>query len=262
MIHRIYNDPNSALPELNRTIEEHVRPEEATFEQARHQVEELESAFELEENKQETQRRNRRLKLRDIVLEGAPPEDNKQIEVPAQPTETGEQLIAETGDEKPYKFDFKGDEKVDKISSMNPVNDFNQMINDRETDRVEDALTQMKSIILELIKNSIQGDVYEKAIDCLKAMRKACKDNDEPDSFNSYLTQLKSKFENTTNADFYELIRQNQISLITKDESFKSKVTKDEANSFLGITEITHEQNENENGKKDEPEQSFFDDIE
>ena len=61
------------------------------------------------------------------------------------------------------------------------------MINDREIDRVDEALTQMKAIILEFVKHSIQGDVYEKAIECLRSMRKACKDNDEAQPFNEFL---------------------------------------------------------------------------
>lgn len=61
------------------------------------------------------------------------------------------------------------------------------MINDREVDRVDEALTQMKAIILEFVKHSIQGDVYEKAIECLRSMRKACKDNDEAQPFNEFL---------------------------------------------------------------------------
>ena len=68
------------------------------------------------------------------------------------------------------------------------------MINDREEDRVEDALKQMKAIILEFIKHSIQGDIYEKAIECLKSMRKAWKENDEPQPFNDFLKVIILSF--------------------------------------------------------------------
>lgn len=37
-------------------------------------------------------------------------------------------------------FDFK-DADVKEISSVNPVNDFNKMVNDRNVDRVADALS-------------------------------------------------------------------------------------------------------------------------
>ena len=263
VIHRIYNDPNSELPEPNQTIGQHVRPEEQTFQQAQEQVEELESAFEIEENVEETVRLNRRFRLRDIVLEGAAQEEEKkEVPVETAPEQEGEQLVTEGAPEKSLKYDFNEEEKVDKISSTNPVKDFDKMINDREKDRVEEALTQMKQIILEFIKNSIQGDIYEKAIDCLRAMRKACKDNDEPGPYNEYIRMLKDKYSNGAHSQFYKLIQQNTLGLITRDESFKSNVTKEEADEFLGV-ENQPEQPDQNDGKKDEDnDKSMFDDIE
>jgi len=165
VIHRIYNDPNSELPERNRTIDDHVRPEDETFQRAVQQVEELESAFELEENTDETLKRDRRLRLRDIVLQGTLEEEKKE-EASTEVQTNQDTLIPEiSAEEKQRKFDFNNEEKIEKISSMNPVKDFEKMINDREKDRTEEALSQMKAIILELIRHSIQGDVYDKVID-------------------------------------------------------------------------------------------------
>lgn len=165
MIHRIYNGEESALPALNQTIEEQARPEQEQLQRAERQVDELESAFELEENKEETRRRQKRIRLRDIVLTNADHgEEQKQAEevTTAEPVQ---QIPEMTADEKQRKFDFNNEEKVDKITSVNPVRDFEKMITDREVDRVDDALKQMRDMILEFIRNSTQGDMYEKALD-------------------------------------------------------------------------------------------------
>ena len=249
VIHRIYNGENAALPPLHPTIEEQARPEEEFFQRADNEVEGLESAFELEENKEETRRRQRRLRLRDIVLTGAE-EEKKEIEqeVKAEP----EQAQEMTAEEKQRKFDFNHEEKVEKISSMNPVGDFNKMITDREEDRVDDALTQMRLIILEFIRHSTQGDMYEKALDCLKAMRKACIANDEADNFNNFLKELKERFSIGIHKDYYESVRNNRIGLITNEESFKSKVTNEEAEDFFGFPRENQAQNEEEDdGEKE-----------
>ena len=263
VIHRIYNGEDSALPEPNQTIQEQSHPEAETLERANQQAEELESAFDLiEENKEEARRRQRRVRLRDIVLSGAnAEEEKKEVLQEVQPTE--EQAVPEmSAEDKQRKFDFNDEEKVDKISSMNPVRDFDKMITDREVDRVEDALKQMREIILEFIRHSIQGDVYEKALDCLKAMRKACKDNDEAKVFNDFLKELKDRFSIGIHKGFYEIIRNSKIGLITKDESFKSNVTKEEANEFFGFTDELIEQVEEQPEDKKDKDDDMFDQIE
>ena len=127
VIHRIYNGEESDLPELNRTIEEHARPEIEAFERAQPQIEELTSAFDLEENKEEIRRKERRICLRDIVLQGQSEEEKKE-EVTQQVESTEAQTVPElSAEEKQRKFDFNKEEKIDKISSMNPVKDFEKV---------------------------------------------------------------------------------------------------------------------------------------
>ena len=243
----INNGENSALPELNPAIEEQARPEGENLERAHEQVEDLESAFELEENKEETRRRQRRLRLRDIVITGDE-EEKKEVEVDA----SSDQRIPEvSAEEKQRKFDFNKEEKVEKVSSMNPVQDFEKMIKDREEDRVEEALKQMRAIILEFIRHSTQGDMYEKALSCLSAMRRACIENDEADAFNNFLKELKNRFSIGIHQSYYETVRRNRIGLITKEESFKSNVSKEEANEFFGIRdENGEEEGENKENKE------------
>jgi ATP-dependent DNA helicase 2 subunit 2 len=246
---------------LNQTIEEQARPEQEYLQRAEHQVEELESAFELEENKEETRKRQRRIRLRDIVLTNADHGEEQKVAEEVVIAEPVQQIPEMTTDEKQRKFDFNNEEKVDKITSVNPVRDFEKMITDREVDRVDDALKQMREMILEFVRNSTQGDMYEKAIDCLKAMRKASADNDEADQFNAFLADLKKRFSMGIHKDYYEAIRQQRIGLITKEESFKSKITQVEANEFFGLLPEEEVKSEPEEEQQKKKEENMFDEL-
>lgn len=60
------------------------------------------------------------------------------------------------------------------ISSVHPIEDFKKMVSDRKVDRVGDAIDQMKSMIDRFVNNSLAGDLYQKAIECLIALRESC----------------------------------------------------------------------------------------
>lgn len=58
------------------------------------------------------------------------------------------------------------------------------------------------------------------------------------------------------------MIRNNNIGLITKDESFKSTITKQEADNFFGLTSQQPAVNKSEENEKKNNEDDIFDDIE
>lgn len=54
----------------------------------------------------------------------------------------------------------------------------------------------MKTVIFSLIETSIRGSFYEKAIECIKALRKGCTneyEEVEAPEFNKFLYSLKQK---------------------------------------------------------------------
>ena len=68
----------------------------------------------------------------------------------------------------------KGDDEdkaKKEVSSVNPIGDFKAMINDRNVDRVGDAINQMQKMIERFISTSLKGDLFAKAIECLKELR-------------------------------------------------------------------------------------------
>ena len=123
----------------------------------------------------------------------------------------------------------KPDGSKKEIGSINPIADFKRMITDRKQDLVGAALDQMEKMIKRLIDSSMNGDLFDKAFDCLKTMREGCVEEDEAESFNTLAKQLKNRY-----PDFFKKMQQQQCSLITKSEShLSSKLEQSEANDFL-----------------------------
>ncbi|KAF6138256.1 hypothetical protein GIB67_019426 [Kingdonia uniflora] len=65
--------------------------------------------------------------------------------------------------------------KIDSIGQLTPVQDFESMMCRRDsTEWVGKAVKDMKNLIFDLVENSYEGDTYDKAMDCLVALRKGC----------------------------------------------------------------------------------------
>jgi ATP-dependent DNA helicase 2 subunit 2 len=122
------------------------------------------------------------------------------------------------------------DDGMKAIGSVDPIGDFKAMIGDRKTDRVNSALKQMRDIIDKYIKNSMQGDIYDKALECLMALREACINEDEAPTFNKFMAVLKEKYQHGSQSGFFMLLVNKKVSLITSLESeFSSVVSPKEA---------------------------------
>lgn len=94
------------------------------------------------------------------------------------------------------KYGFK-DEMVKEIGTIDPVEDFRKMVTEKRADLVDSALTQMQRMIMRLVDESVRGNFFDKALECLREMRKACISEDEPDVFNKFLHHLKEKYNQT-----------------------------------------------------------------
>ena len=132
------------------------------------------------------------------------------------------------------------DDKAKKeISSVNPITDFKAMINDRKVDRVGDAITQMQKMIERFISTALKGDLFGKAIDCLKELRRACMAEDEAPSFNRFAYRIRNNFsKGDEQSNFFLRVIAEGITLITKHESkLSSLVEQQEANEFLEFDE-------------------------
>ena len=95
----------------------------------------------------------------------------------------------------------------------------------------------MRDVIERYVRGSLNGDIYEKALDCLLELRKAAISEDEAPFFNKFMATLKEKFSQGTHAGFWKLLVKTKVSLITCLESeISSAVTPKEADDFLKLT--------------------------
>jgi hypothetical protein len=124
----------------------------------------------------------------------------------------------------------------------------------------------MMSMIEKFVKNSLKGDLYGKAIDCIAAMSKVCIRDDEASNYNDFMKKIKRVFSRGSYRDFFTLLQQAArdglaLTLITQKESpISSNVTQDEAAKFL----VNDDEPEmmGQQAKKPKVEDDLMDDIE
>ena len=156
-------DPNSmgpALPPLNATIAEYVRPDREMFMQAEEEIANFDEAFELEAIEEVEGEPKKRIYWKDLIAR-----EEQKLEKKVE-EEQAERLKMGKGEDE--------DKAKKEISSVNPVGDFKAMIGDRKVDRVGEAISQMQKMIERFISTALKGDLFAKAIECLKELRAAC----------------------------------------------------------------------------------------
>ena len=77
------------------------------------------------------------------------------------------------------KLNAKTPESKKVISAIIPIEDFKEMINNKNEDLTVSAMNLMIDMINKFIRESFKGSYYIKAIDCIKAFRDAANDEDE-----------------------------------------------------------------------------------
>ena len=131
------------------------------------------------------------------------------------------------------KLNAKKPESKKTISAITPIEDFREMIDNKNEDLAERAMELMSDMIRKLIRESFKGSYYIKAIECIKAFRDAANDEDEVDLFNTFLNDLKEKFPKEQYMDFWILFCDNKITLISEEENQKSKYKEAQCQEWL-----------------------------
>lgn len=121
------------------------------------------------------------------------------------------------------------------------------MVQDRTKDRVKDALAQLSEITEKYIRSSIDGDIYEKALECLQLLRETCISEDEAGTFNDFLKILKEKYHKSgEHRPFFDMLANNKVTLIdTLESNLSSVISPQQAEDFLktfSTIEDTHAQ--------------------
>ncbi|XP_062463768.1 X-ray repair cross-complementing protein 5 isoform X2 [Pezoporus occidentalis] len=124
---------------------------------------------------------------------------------------------------------------VTSVGSINPTEDFRILVRQKNAD-FKDVSQQLINRIDQFLENK-GSQYYMKGINCIRVFREEAMKLSKVQCFNDFLQALKSKVEDKALADFWEIMMQDRISLITKDEAKESSVTSEEAEKFLAPKE-------------------------
>ena len=120
-------------------------------------------------------------------------------------------------------------------------------------------------MIERFISTSLKGDLFEKAIECLKELRQACINEDEAPSFNRFAYRIRNLYsKGDEQSNFFLRVIKEEITLITKHESkLSSLVEQQEANEYLEFDEdLRHTTDKNKAQEAKGTGDDLIDDIE
>ncbi|KAH0286669.1 putative Ku family DNA helicase [Aureobasidium namibiae CBS 147.97] len=128
-----------------------------------------------------------------------------------------------------------------KISPQNAVPEFRQLLDRGSHEDVESAFQQLGKIVRDLIRNSVGGSGYARALEATRVMREEATDLEVPDHYNEWMKKLKTEILkeelNGDRKDMWFMIRANRMGLIQSKECGASGagVGEDEAKEFLSV---------------------------
>ncbi|XP_072473708.1 X-ray repair cross-complementing protein 5 isoform X2 [Notamacropus eugenii] len=124
---------------------------------------------------------------------------------------------------------------ITSVGSVNPAENFRVLVR-RKNANFKEVSCQLVHHIDQFLE--IKGlQYYMKSLDCIKAFREEAIQLSEVQNFNNFLQVLRGKVEDKALNDFWDIVVQDGITLITKDESPGSSVTAEEAKKFLAPKE-------------------------
>ena len=138
-------------------------------------------------------------------------------------------LEARTGREAAMQSvdDADGDElmrdRVDTVSTVNPVDTFKAMLRRRDDVTIhERAMREMVERINAFIEGSYGDQLYGKAMECVRALRDACVRDKEAHTFNEWMEASKARYKGGRSG-WWEYMRKEAVRLIDESEVEDSK---------------------------------------
>ncbi|XP_045909206.1 X-ray repair cross-complementing protein 5 [Micropterus dolomieu] len=145
------------------------------------------------------------------------------------------------GDEEDEEYNLAdiAEGSVTSVGSVDPARDFRTLIR-QKTVAFGEVCQQLTHRIEQLLSNK-NTHYYMKSITCIQAFREQSVKLGNADLYNSYLQSLKRSIPNRGLEVFWDLLVQDAVTLISKDEAEGSTVSKNEANQFLVAEEKKEE---------------------
>ncbi|KAM9346851.1 X-ray repair cross-complementing protein 5-like [Symphorus nematophorus] len=142
-------------------------------------------------------------------------------------------------EEEDYNLADIAEGSVTSVGSVDPARDFRTLIK-LKTLPFGEVCQQLTHRIEQLLSNK-NTHYYMKSITCIQAFREQSVKLGNADLYNSYLQSLKRSIPNRRLEVFWDLLVQDAVTLISKDEVEGSTVSRTEANQFLVAEEKKEE---------------------
>ncbi|XP_078535402.1 X-ray repair cross-complementing protein 5 [Lissotriton helveticus] len=215
--HKAFN-PDEPIPPIDDHIKHMLdRPEEVSA-QCKAPLAKVKSRFQLQEAvKKKTQKTGQ-----DIF------KDTDDGEPDAKKGKTEDE-------EKEFSLATLAEGNITSVGSVNPDANFLYLVKQKNVNFSEVSQQLIDRIYEFLGTKGLQ--YYTKSINCIKAFRQTAMKLSKAEQFNSFLRVLKDRVEERTLGDFWDIIVQDGISLITKMEAEGSTVSSEEAKQFLAPKE-------------------------
>ncbi|XP_074220373.1 X-ray repair cross-complementing protein 5 [Camelus bactrianus] len=142
-------------------------------------------------------------------------------------------------EEAPFSVSSLAEGNVTCVGSVNPAENFRVLVRQKKAS-FEEASHQLINHIEQFLDTN-KTPYFMKSMDCIKVFREEAIQFSEEQRFNSFLKALREKVEIKQLSHFWEIVVQDGITLITKDEASGSSVTAEEAKKFLALKENAKE---------------------
>lgn len=139
------------------------------------------------------------------------------------------------GEDEDFSVSHLADGNVTSVGSVNPVEDFQALVRQKNMN-FQDVSNQLVKHIFAFVDTK-QSQYYLKSMNCIKCLRTEAIRLSRAQIFNDFLQSLKEKTAGGSLKDFWEIVLQDGVSLITSEESTDSSVTPEEARQFLAQAE-------------------------
>ncbi|XP_029789746.1 X-ray repair cross-complementing protein 5 isoform X2 [Suricata suricatta] len=147
-------------------------------------------------------------------------------------------LKTEEGEEC-FRISSLAEGSITSVGSVNPAENFRVLVRQKKAS-FEEASRQLINHIEQFLDTN-ETPYFMKSMDCITALREEAIQVSEEQCFNNFLKALREKVEIKQLKHFWDIVVQDGITLITKDEAPGSSVTAEEAKKFLAPRERTKE---------------------
>ncbi|XP_075566336.1 X-ray repair cross-complementing protein 5 isoform X2 [Pelecanus crispus] len=214
--------PNAPLPPIEQHILEVLEMPRAVKERCQAPLEKIKALFPLKEVGKKKEEKTAQDIFKDNSEDGPNPKKLKTED-----------------EEGSFSIIKLAEGNITSVGSVNPAEDFRILVRQKNAD-FKEVSQQLINRIEQFLENK-GSQYYMKGINCIRVFREEAMKLSKVPCFNDFLQALKSKVEDKALTDFWEIMIQDRISLITKDEAEGSSVTREEAEKFLALREKKNE---------------------